>query len=248
MWPGAGTPGSVWGSLQHGKKRRHTSCFRNICKSNECTYKTQRRSLEVDQNCYPKFSISFSLSRRVRTWRKPSWWWPESCWLATALMSNRRETWRATTHLEFSSGPTLGRLTASQEPTRHQRRRHVADSNMDRTGEMKGGWCWKLNVDSGWGGGWRTFHHEHWRRGTGGDPKMHGSGMQLERSQRPQIVALRIFFFFKSSSIQYKRKVFVFFKYWKINSVYFSVIQLVLTRSKKSNQACLLMVAVINFG
>lgn len=100
---------------------------------------------EVGWNCYQRFFMPFCVSRRVRTWKKPSWWWPESCWLVTALTSSRG-TSRATTHLEFSSGQTLGRLMASWLPTHHQRRSHAADSKVDWTRKMKD---WKLKVDSG---------------------------------------------------------------------------------------------------
>lgn len=102
--------------------------------------KTQKRSFEVDQNCHLKLSLSFSVSRRVRMWRKPSWWWPESCWPATAPGSNSK---KATAHLDFSSGPALGQLAASQVPTRHQRRRHVADCNTERTGKTKRDSWWR---------------------------------------------------------------------------------------------------------
>lgn len=40
---------------------------------------------------------------------------------------------------------------------------------------------------------------------------MHGSGMQLERSQRPQIVALRIFFFFLNLPQYNTKEKFLFF-------------------------------------
>lgn len=144
------------------------------------TYKTRTTGFEVDQICNPKFS--FSLSRRVRTWRKPSWWWPESYWLATALGSNSRGTWKATADLNCSSGPTLGQWTTLQVPTRHQRRRHVAESDVDRTGQLNGGRCWK--VDSGW----RTFHCNSWRRSE--DPQVCGTGLSLGTSQRLWIFAL----------------------------------------------------------
>lgn len=78
--------------------------------------------------------------RRVRTWTRPSWWWPGSSWLATAITSSSTAAWRLTARLGCSSGPTLDLSMTSQAPTRQWSGRRAADQRDQEN------WSWSQDI------------------------------------------------------------------------------------------------------
>lgn len=104
---------------------------------------------------YLTWSVS-SVRRRARTLKRPSSWWPGSCFFVMALMSTRWKK-RRRAHLGFYSGKTRGQLMAQGLPTQHQRRSHAADTNAN----WKKDWRWQ-----------RRVNHEYFRSVMSEDTKM----------------------------------------------------------------------------